>query len=166
MERLAPVPEKSSFPWRTLTSPANTHIGIIQDPGHAEPWIIAMYRFALPKGPEPPSYLRTLEYGQRWGVEPMFSDFKSRGFGVADTQIRYADRLDRLLLVMALALYWAVSTGLWDAVHHPTPGEKKLSRSPPKGGPQQDLVVHPRAPADRQAHAVMLATSATLGRAP
>ena len=55
----------------------------------------------------------------------MFSDFKSRGFGVADTQIRYADRLDRLLLVMALALYWAVSTGLWDAVHHPTPNEKK-----------------------------------------
>ena len=84
-----------------------------------------MYRFALPKGPEPPSYLRTLEYGQRWGIEPMFSDFKSRGFGVADTQIRYADRLDRLLLVMALALYWAVSTGLWDAVHHPTPSEKK-----------------------------------------
>jgi hypothetical protein len=26
---------------------------------------------------------------------------------------------------MALALYWAVSTGLWDAVHHPTPNEKK-----------------------------------------
>ncbi len=96
---------------------ARTHIGIIQDPGHAEPWIIAMS--------EPPSYLRTLEYGQRGGIEPMFSDFKSRGFGVADTQIRYADRLDRLLLVMALALYWAVSTGLWDAVHHPTPSEKK-----------------------------------------
>ncbi len=92
---------------------ARTHIGIIQDPGHAEPWIIAI----------PPSYLGTLEYGQRWGIEPMFSDFKSRGFGVADTQIRYADRLDRLLLVMAL--YWAVSTGLWDAVHHPTPSEKK-----------------------------------------
>jgi Transposase DDE domain len=96
---------------------ARTHIGIIQDPGHAEPWIIAMS--------EPPSYLRTLEYAQRWGIEPMFSDFKSRGFGVEDTQIRYADRLDRLLLVMALALYWAVSTGRWDAVHHPTPSEKK-----------------------------------------
>jgi hypothetical protein len=51
---------------------------------------------------------------------------------VADTQIRYADRLDLLLLVMALALYWAVSTGLWDAVHHPTPSEKKLSRSTKK----------------------------------
>ena len=47
----------------------------------------------------------------------MFSDFKSRGFGIEDTQLRYADRLDRLILVMALALYVAVSTGQWDAVH-------------------------------------------------
>jgi hypothetical protein len=60
---------------------ARTHIGIIQDPGHAEPWIIAMS--------EKPSYLATLEYSGRWGIEPMFSDFKSRGFGVGDTQIRY-----------------------------------------------------------------------------
>jgi hypothetical protein len=96
---------------------ARTHLGILHDPGHPEPWIIAMS--------ERPSDLRTLEYGQRWGIEPMFSDFKARGFGVEDTQIRYADRLDRLLLVMALALYWAVSTGRWDAVHHPTPSEKK-----------------------------------------
>src|SRR4051794_17199045 len=36
---------------------ARTHIGIIHDPGHAEPWIIAMYRFALPKAPEPPALL-------------------------------------------------------------------------------------------------------------
>jgi hypothetical protein len=33
----------------------------------------------------------------------MFADFKSRGFGVEDTQLRYADRLDRLILVMTLA---------------------------------------------------------------
>jgi DDE family transposase len=137
---------------------ARTHIGILHDPGHAEPWIIAMS--------EKPSYLATLEYAGRWGIEPMFSDFKSRGFGVEDTQIRHADRLDRLLLVMALALYWAVSTGLWDAAHHPTPSEKKLSRSTQKGGPQQDLVVHPRAPAHHQAHAVVLAPSATLGSMP
>ena len=97
---------------------ARTHIGIIHDPGHAEPWIIAMS--------EKPSYLRTLEYADRWGIEPMFSDFKSRGFGIEETQLRYADRLDKLILVMSLALYVAVSTG--QAVHHPTPSEKKLER--------------------------------------
>jgi hypothetical protein len=96
---------------------ARTNIGIIQDPGHAEPWIIAMSAT--------PGYLKTLEYGGRWGIEPMFSDFKSRGFGVEDTHIHYPERLSRLILVMALALHWAVSTGLWDARHHPTPSEKK-----------------------------------------
>ena len=30
-----------------------------------------------------PSYLTTLDYSKRWGIEPMFSDFKSRGFGWA-----------------------------------------------------------------------------------
>jgi len=56
----------------------------------------------------------------------MFSDFKSRGFGVEDTQIQHSDRLARLLLVMALALYIAVSTGQWDARTNPTLAEKKM----------------------------------------
>ena len=38
---------------------ARTHIGIIHDPGHAEPWIIAMS--------EKPGYLRTLEYSAALG---------------------------------------------------------------------------------------------------
>src|SRR3954462_2694056 len=110
---------------------ARTHIGIIHDPGHAEPWIIAMS--------EKPSYLRTLEYADRWGIEPMFSDFKSRGFGIEDTQLRYADRLARLILVMALALYVAVSPGQWDAVHHPTPSEKKIPRTNRGRSPEAEL---------------------------
>ena len=96
---------------------ARTNIGIIHDPGHAEPWIIAMSA--------KPGYLKTLEYGGRWGIEAMFSDFKSRGFAIENTHIHYPERLGRLVLVMALALHWAVSTGLWDARHHPTPSEKK-----------------------------------------
>src|SRR3954463_2469446 len=44
--------------------------------------------------------------------------------------------------------------------------KKKISRSTRKGGAQQDLVVHPRAPAHHQAHAVVLAPSATLGSMP
>jgi hypothetical protein len=118
---------------------ARTHIGIIQDPGHAEPWIIAMS--------EKPGYLRTLEYAARWGIEPMFSDFKSRGFGIEDTQLRYADRLDRLILVMALALYVAVSTGQWDAVHHPTPSEKKAPRTNRRKSPEAEPPGSPEASA-------------------
>ena len=96
---------------------ATTNIGVICDPNHAEPWIIAMAA--------EPGYLKTLDYSARWAIEPMFSDFKSRGFGVEDTQIQHPDRLGRLLLVMALALYTAVSTGQWDAQTNPTPAEKK-----------------------------------------
>ena len=103
---------------RLTARQATTNIGVIHDPGHAEPWIIAMSAT--------PGYLKTLDYSARWAIEPMFSDFKSRGFGVADTQIQHPDRLARLLLVMALALYTAVSTGRWDAATNPTPAEKKM----------------------------------------
>jgi len=102
----------------------STNVGIIHDPGHAEPWIVAMST--------KPSYLSTLEYSRRWGIEPMFSDFKSRGFGIQDTQIQYPDRLGRLILVMSLALYWAVSTGMWDAAENPATSEKRSERQPRK----------------------------------
>jgi len=93
-----------------------TNLGIIRDPGHTEPWIIAMSA--------KPGYLTTLGYAARWGIEPMFSDFKSRGFGLEQTHLRYPDRPARLILVMALALYWAVSTGMWDHANNPAPAEK------------------------------------------
>ena len=38
---------------------AKMHIGIIRDPGHDQPWIVAMS--------EKPSYLTTLDYSGRWG---------------------------------------------------------------------------------------------------
>lgn len=105
----------------------STNIGIIRDPGHSEPWIIAMSA--------KPSYLTTLDYGKRWGIEPMFSDFKSRGFGIEQTQIHNPDRVARLILVMALALYWAVSTGMWDEAENPAPAEKKHPTVSPAKSP-------------------------------
>ena len=99
---------------------------------------------------EKPGYLTTLDYSGRWGIEPMFSDFKSRGFGVENMRVQYPDRLPfarhsnplrvpeplasfaRLLLVMALALYSAVSPGQWDEAHRPIPAEKVLNRQPAK----------------------------------
>ncbi|MBV9481121.1 MAG: hypothetical protein JO249_10255 [Acidobacteria bacterium] len=109
-----------------------TNIGVIRDPGHAEPWIIAMS--------VKPGYLTTLGYANRWGIEPMVSDFKSRGFGLEQTHIQYPDRLARLILVMSLALYWAVSTGMGDQVNHPIPAEKNdrtvsLPSSPAESSP-------------------------------
>ena len=95
-----------------------TNVAMVHEPGHPEPWIIALS--------DAPTVHRAFDYGLRWGIEAMFSDFKTRGFGLEDSHLQRPDRMDRLILVMALALFWAVSTGMWDAVHHATPNEKKL----------------------------------------
>ena len=108
-----------------------TNVAMVHEPGHPEPWIIALS--------EAPTVHRAFDYGLRWGIEAMFADFKTRGFGLEDSQIRHPDRLARLLLVMALALHWAVSTGMWEAAHQPLPAEKKPRnngrRSWPAAGP-------------------------------
>ena len=56
-----------------------TNIGVIQDAGHAEPWIIAM--------DVKPTRARVLDYGMRWGIESLFSDLKSRGFDVCSSHL-------------------------------------------------------------------------------
>lgn len=99
-----------------------THIGLIHDKGCKNPWIVAMS--------DPPTYENTMDYAKRWGIECCFSDLKSRGFGLAQTQLQNADRIERLMLVMALALYYAVSCGLWDARVNPLPADKKTPRAP------------------------------------
>src|SRR4051795_4196879 len=104
-----------------------TNVAMVHEAGHPEPWIIALS--------QAPSVHTAFDYGLRWGIEAMFSDFKTRGFGLEDSQIRLAGRLDRLILIMALALFWAVSTGMWDAVHRPTPAEKNPAMADPGAMP-------------------------------
>jgi len=96
-----------------------TNIGILQESGHKEPWIIAMDC--------PPTRARVLDYASRWCIEPMFSDFKSRGFGLEDTHLEDPNRLSALLLIMSLAMYWCVTVGRLDAETTPTYAEKKPS---------------------------------------
>lgn len=86
-------------------SGVTTNIGVLHEKGHKEPWIIAM--------DASPSTYTTLDYGMRWGIENMFSDFKSRGFGLMQSQIQKPDRMERLILIMSLALYWATSCGMF-----------------------------------------------------
>src|SRR4051812_15487370 len=53
---------------------ARTHVAMVQEEGQAEPWIIAMS--------DRPTPGRARAYGLRWGIEAMFSDFKTRGFNL------------------------------------------------------------------------------------
>ncbi|GHT90783.1 hypothetical protein FACS1894122_01960 [Alphaproteobacteria bacterium] len=47
----------------------------------------------------------------RWGIECMFSDFKSRGFTITSTHLKHEKRIENLILILTIAIYWAVSVG-------------------------------------------------------
>ncbi|MCW5966939.1 MAG: IS4 family transposase [Blastocatellales bacterium] len=54
-------------------------------------------------------------YRERWGIETLFGALKSRGFNLEDTHLKDAERLSRLLALLALAFTWALVVGLWQA---------------------------------------------------
>lgn len=85
-------------------SGVRTNIGFLHEKGHPEAWIIAM--------DAQPSRTTILDYGLRWSIESMFSDFKTRGFGLEDTHLQRADRVGRLVLVLTIAMIWTVSVGM------------------------------------------------------
>ena len=85
-------------------SGVRTNIGFLHEKGREEPWIIAM--------DVRPTQGRVYDYAMRWGVENMFSDLKSRGFGLMQSKIQRPDRLEKLILIMTIALNWAVSSGI------------------------------------------------------
>jgi hypothetical protein len=72
------------------------------------------------KGEDEPLYVLTdtnntaaalLAYSWRFWIEPLFADFKGRGFHLAQTRIRDPKRLSRLLMVACITLLWTVSVG-------------------------------------------------------
>src|ERR1044072_1674177 len=75
-----------------------TNVAMVHEAGHPEPWMIALS--------QPPSVHRAFDYGLRWGIEAMFSDFKTRGFGLEDSHIARTDRLDRVVRGVSRALPW------------------------------------------------------------
>ena len=114
----------------------STNLGIVHEPGHEEAWIIAMDC--------PPTRAAVLDYGARWAIEPTFSDFKSRGFNLEASHLEHAERLERLILIMALAMYWCVRVGRDDTLHRPTPLEKKCTPRPtPTIGASENSTVAP-----------------------
>jgi hypothetical protein len=95
-----------------------TEVGILQEEGHPQPWFIAMNEKATDA--------RVLDYSMRWGIEALFSDLKSIGFCITQTQLRHPERIERLILILTIALYWAVSVGM-DPAENPLVSKKKTS---------------------------------------
>jgi hypothetical protein len=52
-----------------------------------------------------------LDYQKRWETECLFAAMKRRGFHLEDTHIVEAERLERLVAVLTLALCWCYKIG-------------------------------------------------------
>jgi hypothetical protein len=53
------------------------------------------------------------DYAQRWGIETLFGCLKSRGFRLEETHVIEAERLKKLIALLALAFCWAHVVGEW-----------------------------------------------------
>jgi hypothetical protein len=72
------------------------------------------------KGEKQPWYIATdeeacattlLDFAKRMHIEEMFSDFQSRGFNMQKSKIKTPERMDRLMLVVAMAYLYLVQFG-------------------------------------------------------
>ena len=105
---------------------ARTHVAMVHADGQAEPWIIAMS-----DRPTTGRARRRPALGHRGAV----LGFQDPGVNREASQITRTDRLDRLVLVLALALYGAVSTGMWDAIENRAPAATKPWRRSARTSP-------------------------------
>lgn len=80
------------------------NLAVVWDEAADEPWLLVS---DLEAERLPGIYL------QRWSIESTFRDWKSYGFDLEASRIEEQDRLDRLLLILALAYGWAVRVGHW-----------------------------------------------------
>lgn len=56
-----------------------------------------------------------VNYKRRWTIETLFAACKSRGFNLEDSHLLHAERIAKLMAVLALAFAFAFATGQWRA---------------------------------------------------
>jgi hypothetical protein len=60
-----------------------------------------------------------LEYGERWRIETLFGNLKTRGFRLEDTHLTDSERVSRLLSLLTLAGCWALLAGEFESAETP-----------------------------------------------
>jgi Transposase DDE domain len=93
--------------WQKHSLPAQ--ISATWEPEQREPWIVVSDR--------PAGRQRVRAYARRMRVESTFQDLKRRGWDLEGTVIADRARLDRLLLVVFLGLWWLAHLAA-SCVHH------------------------------------------------
>ena len=61
------------------------------------------------------------DYRLRWGIETLFAALKTRGFNLESNHFLNAERLNKLVALLALAFCWAMLSGLWQHQLKPIP---------------------------------------------
>jgi hypothetical protein len=84
---------------------ANLSVGWTEGDAKTEPELLAVM------SDQTACCARLREYGRRMSIEQSFRDDKSGGFDLAHTRLQHADRLERLLLAMAIATLWCHELG-------------------------------------------------------
>jgi len=93
--------------WLTKTETLLTHLSVGWTGGDEKnpPELVAVI------SNQPACRARLGEYGRRMAIEQSFRDDKSGGFDMAHTRLQHADRLERLLLAIAIATLWCHELG-------------------------------------------------------
>jgi Transposase DDE domain len=89
--------------------PLSAQLSATWEPNRPEPWIVLSDR--------PAGRRRVREYALRMRVESTFQDLKRRGWDLEGTVIADRARLDRLLLVVFLSLWWLAHLAA-SCLHH------------------------------------------------
>ncbi len=102
--------KKAGWQWRSVY--------VVWEVGYAQPWCLVSNSTAF--SPD--------LYAWRFSHESSFRDLKSDGFGWQRSQVWQPAHVERLLLGLALALFWTLATGTIVAHLHPlTKRQQRLS---------------------------------------
>jgi len=93
--------------WLTQAQKLCTNLTVTWTPGDEKhpPELLALI------SDQPAARARLREYAVRMHTEESFRDDKSGGFDMAHTRLQHADRLERLLLALAIATLWCHELG-------------------------------------------------------
>jgi hypothetical protein len=97
------VPHWLSHTLLTADNAYPTSLVLYRQSGQALPWFLAT-NCACPR-------VAIRLYRRRMWIEEMFGDLKSNGFDVEASHLRQAQRLDRLMLALALLYVWFIALG-------------------------------------------------------
>ncbi|PWY54065.1 hypothetical protein DGG96_19110 [Legionella qingyii] len=71
-------------------------------------------------------------YLRRWEIETLFAALKTKGWRFEDTRIIDPQRIEKLLVLLALGFVWAHRIGEWKATIKPIPLKKIRNQKRPK----------------------------------